>query len=158
MRRTKRSVRCQVDILAAPEHVWAVLTDFPAYPQWNPSVMLIEGRLRTGERLRIRARLAARLTLTLRVKLVICDPLLKLCWEASVVRPAIFLGRHCFVIEPLPGRGVRLVQEETFTGALAPLFAFSFAGALRSSYNDCNQAIKKRAEELADVLVAKGAS
>ena len=26
----------QIDIATSPEHVWSILMDFPAYPQWNP--------------------------------------------------------------------------------------------------------------------------
>ncbi|MCR1341946.1 SRPBCC domain-containing protein, partial [Acidithiobacillus ferrooxidans] len=25
-----------IEITASPEHVWSILMDFPAYPQWNP--------------------------------------------------------------------------------------------------------------------------
>jgi hypothetical protein len=42
-----------IDIDATPERVWEVLTDFAAYPQWNP-FMEITGTPRVGERLKVR--------------------------------------------------------------------------------------------------------
>lgn len=33
----------EITIKATPEKVWAVLTDFSAYPSWNPFVKSIKG-------------------------------------------------------------------------------------------------------------------
>ncbi|HEX5614496.1 MAG TPA: SRPBCC family protein, partial [Acidimicrobiia bacterium] len=40
-------------IAAPPEVVWDVLTDFPAQPEWNPSIVSIvaEGPLQAGTRI-----------------------------------------------------------------------------------------------------------
>ena len=46
--REVRQLRAEIDIDAPPERVWAVLTDLPAYPQWNPFIRRISGELREG--------------------------------------------------------------------------------------------------------------
>src|SRR5688572_19913508 len=36
-------IETSIPLAASPERVWAVLTDFPAYPEWNPLVLRAEG-------------------------------------------------------------------------------------------------------------------
>lgn len=151
-----RSVRCQIDILAPPECVWTVLTDFSAYSEWNPSVLRAEGRACAGEQLTIRARLPGGFALTMPTRVVACEPGRILCWQGHLWSPAVFSGRHSFTLEPLAGGAVRLVQEEIFTGALAPLFAFNFGTALLRSYDATNRALKSRAERFGALLPAGG--
>ena len=40
--------RTTFPIVASPEAVWEVLTDFERYPEWNPSLPSISGELRPG--------------------------------------------------------------------------------------------------------------
>lgn len=37
------SVSADIDIAAPPKAVWAVLTDYDRYPQWNPFVTKLSG-------------------------------------------------------------------------------------------------------------------
>jgi uncharacterized protein YndB with AHSA1/START domain len=40
-----RELRAAIDIQATPGRVWEILTDFPAYPDWNPFITSICGRV-----------------------------------------------------------------------------------------------------------------
>src|SRR5215203_1177673 len=46
-------LRTSVDIDATPERVWEVLTDLPAYAEWNPFVTRAEGEWVVGRRLTV---------------------------------------------------------------------------------------------------------
>ena len=46
-----RDLRSEID--ASPEDVWQVLTDFDAYPEWNPFIRSIQGNPEVGSRLSI---------------------------------------------------------------------------------------------------------
>ncbi|HEX8861704.1 MAG TPA: SRPBCC family protein [Actinomycetes bacterium] len=43
-----------MEIKATPERVWQVLTDFAAYPDWNPFITRASGTARPSERLHLR--------------------------------------------------------------------------------------------------------
>lgn len=46
--------RVEINIQAARERVWHLLTDAKDFPRWNSTVTSIEGQIRDGERLRLR--------------------------------------------------------------------------------------------------------
>ena len=50
----KKQLRTEIAIDAPPERVWAVLTDFERYGEWNPFVPSLQGELSGGSRLRVR--------------------------------------------------------------------------------------------------------
>jgi hypothetical protein len=47
--RKMQELRREIEIDAPPERVWAVVTDFAAYPEWNPFIRRIRGELHEGE-------------------------------------------------------------------------------------------------------------
>ena len=55
-----RAVETGIDIAAPPWRVWRVLTDFDAYPAWNPFLTRVQGRPEQGARLRVRVELPGR--------------------------------------------------------------------------------------------------
>ncbi|MFJ4981713.1 SRPBCC family protein [Streptomyces coeruleorubidus] len=52
-----RRIASEVQISARPEEVWAVLTDFERFHEWNPFLMQAAGRAEPGQRLSLRFRL-----------------------------------------------------------------------------------------------------
>src|SRR5262245_5851867 len=48
-------LRTEIEISAPPSRVWAVLTDFYAYPEWNPFLVRIDGKPEVGAKLTVTA-------------------------------------------------------------------------------------------------------
>jgi hypothetical protein len=48
-----KQLHSEVLIGASPAHVWAVLTDFAHYGDWNPFLVSVAGVAEQGERLRV---------------------------------------------------------------------------------------------------------
>ena len=61
--------------------------------------------------------------------------------------PGIFDGEHRFRIEPLGQDRVRFVQEERFTGLLAPIILRFVERGTTQGFEAMNQALKARAEQ-----------
>jgi hypothetical protein len=134
------------EINASPQWVWEVLTDLPAYPQWNPFLLRAEGRVELG-----------------RILIVLMQPV-----GASVPHRAAHRGRghrglpvamegptrrarhseaaHEFRIEALPDGRSRLTQHERFSGLLVPLMARSVDRHTLPAFVAMNAALKERTE------------
>lgn len=142
-----KHLRTHVDIQASPERVWQVLTDFAAYPQWNPFLVRASGEPVQGKRLTIRMQPVGGRAMTFRPTVREATPPRRLRWLGHLLLPGIFDGEHSFTIEPLADGGVRLVQEERFRGVLVPLIAKSLDRHTLPAFEQMNQAIKQRAEQ-----------
>jgi hypothetical protein len=138
----------EVDIRASPEEVWAVLADFPAYPDWNPFVRAIEGKPAVGERLSITLAPPGGKTMKFRPRVLVADPGRELRWLGRLLFPGLFDGEHYFLIEPRAG-GVRFVQGERFTGVLVGAARSALGKNTRSGFEAMNRALKARVEAAA---------
>lgn len=140
-----REILTAVEIRATPERVWKVLTDFGAYPKWNPLFWPEPGEVVTGARIRVRLRLAGGLRSSFIAKVTECQPGHGFAWLGRLAG-GLLEGRHSFVIERLaPGR-VRFVQREVFSGPLTPIHMLLMGGWLRRAYARVNEALRARAE------------
>jgi hypothetical protein len=140
-----------IEIAAPPVAVWAVLTDFAAYPDWNPFIIAIWGPLALGERLTVRIRPPNSGAMTFRPLIERLQPQRELQWRGHLLIPGLFDGVHRFQLEPLAdGLRTRLHQDEAFSGLLAPLL---MTGKNRdkteAGFVAMNAALKQRAEAMA---------
>lgn len=141
-----KQLRTHIEINASPERVWRILTDFAAYPHWNPFIPRASGSARRGERLTIRLQPVGGRGMTFRPTVLEADPRKRLRWIGRVLVPGVFDGEHSFTIEPLGEGRVRVVQQEHFSGLLVPLLARSLDRRTLPAFEQMNQALKRRAE------------
>ena len=135
-------------IQASPERVWDVLTDFAAYPEWNPFIPRITGSLETGSRLDVQLQPPGSRGVRMRPTVQAAEPPRELRWLGHLGIPGLFDGEHRFRIEAVGTDWVRFVQEERFTGLLAPLVLRFVERGTRQGFEAMNQALKARAEQL----------
>ncbi|MBI2494818.1 MAG: SRPBCC domain-containing protein [Candidatus Rokubacteria bacterium] len=84
-----------------------VLTDFPAYPAWNPFIRRIAGAARPGARLAVHIQPAGGRGMTFRPTVLVAEPDRELRWRGRLLVPGLLDGEHAFVIEPRGDGGVR---------------------------------------------------
>jgi hypothetical protein len=143
-----KQLHTQIEIAAPAKRVWELLTDFASYPQWNPFIRYISGRLAPGERLRARLEPPGRRAMTFKPKVLTAEPNRELRWLGHLLTPGLFDGEHSFTIEPLEDNRVRFVQREAFKGLLVPLFARSLETNTLQGFEQMNRALKERAESV----------
>ena len=138
-------LKTSTDIDASPEAVWAVLSDLPSYPSWNPFIREASGQLAAGERLDLKMQPEGGRAMRFRPTVLEAEPGRELRWRGRLVAPGVFDGEHRFAIEPTAG-GSRLIQEERFTGILVPLLAKGLRKRTLPAFEQMNEAVKERAE------------
>jgi hypothetical protein len=139
-------LRTEIEIQASPDRVWETLTDFAAYPDWNPFIVQATGQPVPGSRLELQMRLPGRRPTAFRPEVLEATPARRLRWLGHLLVPGLFDGEHSFAIDPAgPGR-VRLIQQEEFRGLLAPLLLAFISKPTQEGFHQMNQALKTRVE------------
>jgi hypothetical protein len=141
-----RLLHTEIAIAATPEAVWAILADFAAYPDWNPFVRRISGKLEAGATLEVDLAPPGGRAMTMRPTLREVQPGRILRWLGHLGMPGLFDGEHSFQVEPSGEGQVRFVQSEHFSGVLVPLVMRFIGAATEQGFVAMNQALKERAE------------
>ncbi|HLM54824.1 MAG TPA: SRPBCC domain-containing protein [Pyrinomonadaceae bacterium] len=142
-------IHTEIEIGAPPEVVWRVLTDFKAFPDWNPFVTSVSGEPEEGARLRITVKVPDGPVVKFKPTVLRAERARELRWIGRLAVPGFFSGEHFMKLEPAEGgRATRFVHGEHIEGLLLPFMG----GTLRKSrrgYDLMNEALKARAEALA---------
>lgn len=140
-----KTIRTEAFIPATPARVWAVLTDFDAYAEWNPLNVKASGEARPGGKIRttfVNPAGAPGATVTQTVTLTTFEPERALAWSGNV--PLLFRGRHHFTLTP-DGEGTRLLHGEDLNGLIAMTFSDAIlAGKFVPWYEAVNRALAER--------------
>lgn len=136
----------RITIEADAARVWSILTDFAAYPAWNPFITRISGSASVGSRLEVLIQPAGGKAMTFRPTVLVADENCELRWLGRLLVPGLFDGEHRFRIEAQGAGRVLFHQDETFRGLLVPLFRNSLDTGTRQGFESMNAALKARAE------------
>jgi hypothetical protein len=142
-------LRTFVDIDAPPEQVWQVLTDLPAYAEWNPFVMKADGALVVGDRLSVSAPPVNPFVQSrLRPTVLEVAPFRRLRLWSRLDRlgiPGLVDVEITLTITDHDG-GSRLWWQDRFGGLLAPLLIRSLNRHRGTAFNAMIAALKDRVE------------
>lgn len=142
----KKSLLSEIEIEAPAEKVWQILTDFAAFPDWNPFIRRISGRMAVGERLEAYIEPSGAKGMTFRPTVLVADENRELRWKGKLLVSGLFDGEHFFQIEPMGDEKIRFVHGENFNGLLVGLFAKSLDKDTLRGFREMNEALKTRAE------------
>ena len=138
----------EIEINATPERVWQILTDFDALPEWNPFMRRASGEVEVGARLEVFLQPSDGRGMTFKPTVVEATPNREFRWLGHLGVRGLFDGEHSFTIEPLGENRVRFVQRESFRGLLVPLLLLMVGKDTRRGFEEMNQALKTRAEQV----------
>ncbi|MBK8592128.1 MAG: SRPBCC family protein [Sandaracinaceae bacterium] len=73
--------RAAATIHASPKAIWALLTDAAQYPDWNPTVVRVEGDIALGKKIKVVATVSPERAFPVTVsELVPCE---RMVWQAA---------------------------------------------------------------------------
>lgn len=131
-------------INASPETIWAILTDGPAYPEWDPNVDRIEGRIAPGEKITAYTRLSPGRAFPVKVSEFV--PGQKMTWSGGMPL-GLFKGERTFTLLPQDNGATKFILREVFSGPLLPLIGRSIPD-LTSAFEQFAAGLKNRAESV----------
>jgi hypothetical protein len=137
----------QIEIDATAEQVWEVLTDFAAYPAWNPFIVSAVGAAEVGTSVTMRMQPVDARAVSLTPTMLEASPCHRLRWRGRLGIPGVFDAEHVFTLTSRDDGGVILSQTEEFSGLLVPFMAGSLDRHTLPAFVQMNEALKSRAEE-----------
>jgi hypothetical protein len=141
-----REIRTSIEIAASPTDVWDVLTDFDAYPEWNPFVRSISGTLSKGEQLEVSLGASGKKAMGFTPVVTSVQPGEAFAWLGHLGVKGVFDGHHQFQLSA-SDTGTRFDHFEQFTGALSPILLGAIGSTTARGFNEMNQALKERVEK-----------
>lgn len=141
-----KELRTEIEIQAAPEKIWQVLTSFDKYPEWNPFIHHAIGKAQVGEKVDITFKSGSKV-MTLHCIVVKAEPNKELLWKYHVSLPILFSGVHSFIIEQVESNKVRFIDREIFNGILVSSQAKDIDTNSKQGFEAMDKALKARAEK-----------
>ena len=133
-----RETFVNIDINAEVSIIWALLTNASDYPRWNSTVISIEGKISSGEKIQLRSSLDPKRIFKLKVKKMIKDK--ELVWGDG-------MGQRTFSLTPKQGGMINFGMTEKIGGPLFPLFA-KMIPSFDESFDQFAGALKTEAETI----------
>src|SRR5450432_1411105 len=110
------------EINAAPETIWRIVTDAARYPEWDPGIIRIEGRIAPKEQLTISTKAAPERAF--KPSVTEFEPNHRMVWRSGMPL-GLFHGARTFLLEPLSGNRVRFTLTEVYGGLMLPMIGKS---------------------------------
>lgn len=144
---SKPQVSASIEIDAAPEQVWEILTDFDRYAEWNSFNVSMATTFEVGAAVRMEVALVGERTQMQTEYITTLEPGTKVCWSMNQP-PAWLLGAtRCQFLEPLVGGRTRYTSDDLITGILAPLVMRVYGRAMQRGFEAVCSDLKRRAED-----------
>lgn len=131
-----RETSITAHIQADPTTVWTLLTNAADYPRWNSTIILIEGKIAAGEKIRLRSKLDPKRTFKLKIKEF--SPESRLVWGDGQ-------GKRVYTLKEEADGSTIFSMDEKIGGFMFPLYA-KMIPSFDASFEEFATSLKKEAE------------
>lgn len=142
-----KEIKTEILINATPEKVWAILTDFKNYPNWNPFIKSIQGDVKPGNKIAARIEPPGAKGMDFKPKVLTFETNKELRWLGHLLFAGLFDGAHKFELIDNGNGTTTFRQSEKFTGILVPLFKKQLDINTRKGFEEMNKKLKELAEQ-----------
>lgn len=141
-----KTIETDIVIQASPDQVWAVLTDFESFPDWNPFIRSIKGSTEIGKTLEVQIQPPGGKGMTFRPEVLKFDSSREFRWKGKLLFKGVFDGEHYFILEKVGENETRLIHGELFSGFLVALLGGMLSNTA-VGFQLMNEAIKAKCEQ-----------
>ncbi len=139
-------IKTEISISATPERIWAILTKFDEYPNWNPFIKSVKGHVDVGEKITARIEPPGTKGMTFKPKVLTFLKNRELSWLGHLFIPGLFDGKHKFELIDDGDGTTTFVQSEEFKGVLVPFFKKQLENNTKNGFVEMNKKLKELAE------------
>lgn len=143
-----KEIKTEILINAPVEKVWQVLTDFDAYPDWNPFITSIEGEVFEGSKFKVNLQPLGSRSMQFTPVCMTYNENIEFSWLGKLVTRGVFDGRHCFELIALENDKTKFIQREEFSGFLVSFFWKKLDVNTRWSFEMMNDKLKETVEKM----------
>ena len=134
----------KVKINAAPETIWALLTDAAGYPDWDPGMLRLEGTVAPGEKITAYTKISPDRAFPVTVSQFV--PNEAMTWSSGMPL-GLFKGERIFRLTPQADGTVEFFVREQFTGPMMFLIGRTIPD-LSGAFTDFVEGLKAKAESV----------
>lgn len=142
-----KEIKTEILINATPDKVWAILTDFDNYPNWNPFIKSIKGQVAVGNKITARMEPPEAKGMTFVPKVLVFETNKEFRWLGHLLFPGLFDGEHKFELVDNKNGTTTFRQSEKFKGILVPLFQKMLDINTTNGFIQMNKKLKELAEQ-----------
>ncbi|MBI3517726.1 MAG: SRPBCC domain-containing protein [Bacteroidetes bacterium] len=142
-----KEITTQILINAGPEKVWAILTNFEKYPDWNPFIKSIQGEIKVGSKITAFIEPPGGKGMTFKPTVLAFDGCKEFRWLGHLFFPGLFDGEHQFELINHHNGTTTFIQSEKFKGILVPLFKKMLDVQTMNGFRLMNEKLKELAEQ-----------
>ena len=140
------SIHTEILIHAPAATIWKILTNFPAYPQWNPFIKSITGLVQAGQNIKVIIQSKPSKQMTFKPLVLKFIENEELSWQGKLLLRGIFDGIHNFELIEHTNGTTTFIQSESFSGLLVPVFASKLKTDTQNGFDAMNKKLKRLAE------------
>lgn len=134
-------IETSIQINAPANQVWAILTAFEQYSDWNPFILEIKGEVAEGKQ--IVAKIDG---MVFKPTILAYTTNKELKWLGKLWFKGLFDGEHQFLLVANEDGTTTLQHSEQFSGILVPLFKKMLRTKTKLGFEKMNLKLKERVE------------
>lgn len=140
-------IRTAIRINAPIEKVWAILSDFPRYAEWNPFITSLTGDMKVGDKIKVRIEPPGASVMNFKPKVLSFIPNKELSWLGQLLFTGVFDGAHKLALVDNGDGTTTFNHSEKFSGLLVPLFKKQLEANTTRGFELMNAKLKEQAEK-----------
>jgi hypothetical protein len=138
-----------VEIDAASDLVWDVITDFRRYAEWNPFVVACESTLKVGEPIEMRVHVFKSFAQPQREIIFEHEPGKRFCYGLPPMSLGAMRSNRCHEVRGLDSKRSEYRSHFELAGWLSPAISALLGSQLRRGFHAMTESIRTRSEMLA---------